>query len=145
MYLSNLKTPEGSRKKRKKEDRGERYLKLNYKNLSMKDRILLKDTKVLNNIAEAQYEAFRRGLKGITHEAKLLSSPWGFGINKISKQLDIYLFHGLEDKIAQPTSTKEIEKSLQKCKATYFQDEGHISLLANFEDEIFDSIKTSNI
>jgi len=128
----------------KKEDKGDRYLKLNYRNLSLKDRLVLKDSNILNIIAEAQYEAFRFGLKGIAHEAKLLGGSWGFDIDKISKQLDIYLFHGLEDKIAQAAATKEIEQLLQRCKAKYFQDEGHISLLANFEEEIFSTVTFSS-
>ncbi len=123
-----------------KEDGGERYLKLNYKNFSKKDRILLQDSTILDIIAEAHCEAFRRGLKGITHEAKLLGSPWGIEFEKIPKELDIYLFHGVEDKIAQVTATMEIEKLLQNCKATYFQNEGHISLLANSNQEIFSTL-----
>ena len=126
-----------------KENKGERYFKLNFKNFSESDRILLKDSPILNTIAEAHCEAFREGLKGITHEAKLLGSPWGFDLGKIPKNLDIFLFHGEEDKIAPVTSTKEIEELLLHCQATYFQNEGHMSLLANFEEEIFSSIGIS--
>ncbi len=98
---------------------------------------MLKDSNILDTIAEAHCEAFRIGLEGITHEAKLLGSPWEIDIEKISKKLDIYLFHGVEDKIAQVTATKEIERLLPKSKATYFEGEGHMSLLANSEEEIF--------
>ena len=125
----------------KKENGGERYLKINYKNFSEKDRILLQDSTILNTIAEAHCEAFRRELKGITHEAKLLGSPWRIEFNKIPKELDIYLFHGVEDKIAQVTATMEIEKLLQRCEATYFQNEGHVSLLANSDKEIFSTLR----
>ena len=125
----------------RKEDGGDRYLKLNFKNFSEKDRILLQDSDILDTIAEAHCEAFRMGLKGITHEAKLLGNPWGFDLEKISKKLDIYLFHGGEDKIAPVTATKGIERLLPRSKATYFEDEGHVSLLANSEEEIFSILK----
>ena len=124
----------------KKENKGERYLKVNYNNFSEKDKIVLQDSYILNTIAEAHCEAFRGGLRGITHEAKLLGSPWEIDIEKIPSELDIYLFHGVEDKIAQVTATKEIERLLQRCEATYFQDEGHISLLANSDEEIFSTL-----
>lgn len=121
----------------RKEDGGERYFKINFKKFSEKDKILLQGSSILDNIAEAHCEAFRRGLKGLTHEAKLIGSPWGIDLEKIPKEVDIYLFHGVEDKIAPVTATKEIERLLPRSKATYFEDEGHISLLANSEEEIF--------
>ncbi len=122
----------------------QKYYQLNLKILSTKDQEVLQNSDILDAIVEYQCEAYRKGCKGLTLEAKLLGKPWGMNLNAISSDVRIYLWHGIEDLIAPVTASKEIERMLPKSIANYKEDEGNISLFVNHYDEILEELQKSN-
>jgi pimeloyl-ACP methyl ester carboxylesterase len=103
------------------------------------------DRKVLEERPEAAKkfirgikEAFRQGTKGAVHETALYARPWGFSLKDI--QMKVYLWQGEMDKNVPPAMGHYQARTLPNCEATFYPEEGHISLIFNHAGEILSKI-----
>jgi pimeloyl-ACP methyl ester carboxylesterase len=92
----------------------------------------------LKLLPEVLRDCVAQGTEGLFRDMRLTSLPWSFKPSGISTPL-ILLFQG-EDDITVPRAMGEFLAKLlgPKCKATYFPGEGHLSLLLNRGQDVFD-------
>jgi pimeloyl-ACP methyl ester carboxylesterase len=69
----------------------------------------------------------------------LLGRAWGFNLEEIAMPT-IYLWHGELDTSIPVVAGRAVAKKLPHCKATYYPDEGHISLIVNHSQDILQAL-----
>jgi pimeloyl-ACP methyl ester carboxylesterase len=99
------------------------------------DQRLLARPDIRSIFAEAVVEGFRQKRKAKPPEALADFQPWGFEIEKIAFK-KIFLWHGDQDRIISPTLAHLLAQGLPQCTATFYPDDGHISLFANHAQDI---------
>lgn len=87
-------------------------------------------------------EAFRQGARGLTYDTLLGEGrPWGFKLEDIAFP-SIYLWHGELDQDVPVVMGQAVAERLPYCKATYYPEEGHVSLIVNHREEIVTTLMT---
>jgi pimeloyl-ACP methyl ester carboxylesterase len=100
------------------------------------DRNALSSPMVREILVASLVESFRHGTKGAAYEGKLLGArEWGFRLEAITFQ-NIYLWHGERDKEIPVAQGQHLAESLGQSKATYFRNDGHISVIVNHQEAI---------
>jgi len=79
-------------------------------------------------------ESFRRGSRAAAWETLMYARPWGFRLEDIT--MDVHLWQGELDKNVPPSMGRYQAGALPRCHATFYPDEGHISLAVNHMEEI---------
>ena len=95
-----------------------------------------------NILIASTREAFRQGVKGNVYEGKLYGHDWGFRLEDISFQ-PIYLWHGELDTNVPVAMGRAVAARLAGCKATYYPDDGHISVPFTHQKEIVSTLFSS--
>jgi pimeloyl-ACP methyl ester carboxylesterase len=72
----------------------------------------------------------------------LVRSPWGFNLEEITFPT-LYLWHGEQDRDVPVAMGRAVADQLVQCKATYYPGEGHISLIANYGEEIVTTLMSA--
>lgn len=90
-------------------------------------------------MAASLVESLRQGTKGAAYEGTLFGRAWGFRLEEI-KFPTIFFWHGELDKEIPVAAAREVAKKITQCKATYYPDEGHISLIVNHAQEILKAL-----
>jgi hypothetical protein len=85
-------------------------------------------------------EAQRQGSRGPAYDGMLLGRNWGFHLEDI-KFPAIYLWHGELDTQIPVAVGQAMAKSIPQCKATYYSEEGHISLIVNHAEDIVKALR----
>jgi len=80
-------------------------------------------------------EAFRQGVKGPAYDATVVRHPWGFELEAITFP-KLYLWHGQLDSDVPVAMGRALANRVAHCRATFYPDEGHISLIVNHREEI---------
>jgi pimeloyl-ACP methyl ester carboxylesterase len=94
---------------------------------------------VRETMAASLVEALRRGARGAAYDGVLLGRPWGFTLEAIAFPR-LYLWHGERDRQVSVAAARALAERLSKCQATYYPDEGHISVIVNHQEEIVTSL-----
>jgi pimeloyl-ACP methyl ester carboxylesterase len=102
------------------------------------DRKILSENSFLEIFIADGIEGFRQGSLGPAIGGKLYTKPWGFNLKDIKAK--VYLFHGEQDVNIPVQIGRKIAKSIPNCEATFYPDEGHMSLIANRFEEIIKNI-----
>ena len=90
------------------------------------DRLLLDKPEIAKVYIEMLREAFRSGISGVLHEAKLYTRPWKFRLQDIPGE--VHLWHGELD-VNVPVSVGHcIADAIPNCHSTFFKEEAHLSL-----------------
>jgi len=98
--------------------------------VSEPDQALLKSEPELMKLTiESWQEAFRLGTGGVYHDAGLYTRPWGFRLQDIEPK--VHLWHGEQDNNVLFSVGRYVAETIPNCSATYFEDEGHFSILRN--------------
>lgn len=91
---------------------------------------------LLGNVMAASIaEAFRQGSKGPAYEGRLLGGHWDFNPGDVHFP-NLYWWHGERDRHVPVAMGRAVADRLSGCKATYYREEGHISLIVNHGEEI---------
>jgi pimeloyl-ACP methyl ester carboxylesterase len=90
-------------------------------------KVLTKD--VQQTLIQSFQEAVKNGFRGPAQDVILYSRPWDFRLADIEMEVD--LFYGEEDPIVPSALGRRLEKSIPCCRARFFPQEGHFSLLLN--------------
>ena len=90
---------------------------------------------------EEMLEAFRQGSKGPTYDARLYTQHWGFKLEDIS--LDkVCLWYGEIDVNVPVYMGRAMANAISNCKAKFYPNETHLSLIANHADEIMEAMSS---
>jgi len=81
-------------------------------------------------------EALLAGPRGAQWDTALMVSPWDFQPQDI--RLAVYLWHGEKDANAPPAMGRFMAAAIPNSQVRFYPDEGHISLLSKYIDEILD-------
>jgi hypothetical protein len=92
-------------------------------------------------LAADMVEAFRQGARGPAHEGLLYGRSWGFRVEDIAFPA-LFLWHGACDRNVPVAMARAVADNLAQCRATYYDDEGHLSLLVNHAAEIVTSLSS---
>lgn len=95
------------------------------------DRIALKN----NVLKRVLSDSFRGGLRSPATDAVLYSRPWGFRLQDI--RMPVHLWHGEMDRIVPPEMARYMARAIPDCRAVFYPDEGHFSIILNRIEEIW--------
>jgi pimeloyl-ACP methyl ester carboxylesterase len=93
------------------------------------DQEALKIASVRETLSDSFLESLRQGSAGGAQEMKILCNPWGFDLGEI--QTPVALWHGELDTIVPVIMGREIAAQIPNCRASFFDSDGHYSLLVN--------------
>lgn len=99
------------------------------------DKIALKNTELKKVLSASFREAFGSSLKWPATDVMLYSRPWEFSLKDIP--IVIHLWHGEKDRIVPPEMARCIAQTIPNCRATFYPDEGHFSIILNRIEEIW--------
>lgn len=99
------------------------------------DRACVLDPDVRELLAADMVEAFRQGARGPAYEGTLYGRAWGFRVEDITFPR-LFLWHGERDRNIPVAMGRAVADRLVHCQATYYANEGHLSLIANHAREI---------
>ncbi len=92
------------------------------------DVALCRDPKIQAIFAMDFYEAFRQGVDGETRDDILLHIPWEFSPALISPRVPVFLWHGELDANVPISVGRAVAKTILHCHATFYPNDGHISV-----------------
>ena len=93
------------------------------------DRDLMSIPEITRKYIGTLNECFRTGFRGCQKDAALMIGPWDFDLKEI--KVPVHLWHGEQDVQSPSVMGRWIANNLSDCRAEFFPEEGHISLLAN--------------
>lgn len=105
------------------------------------DRITLARVEIRSCLQRAGQEAFQAGLRGAALENALTARPWGFRLEDIA--MEVHLWHGELDRNAPAAMGRFVANAIPNCRAIFFEDEGHASLLANHQETILSALSNA--
>ncbi len=80
-------------------------------------------------------EAFSSGYLGALEDALIYKKEWGFELSEIDKE--IILWHGDKDENVKIETARYVAEQLPNCQKTLESEEGHLSMIYKYADEIF--------
>lgn len=113
-------------------------LKQMLKQMPEVDQLVFREPESSKAIIDATKEAFRNGVFGTSQEILLTLKPWGFKLENIKYPITIW--QGGMDKQAPEMHARIYAKLIPNANLTFFKDEGHLSILKNYGEEILQSI-----
>ena len=109
--------------------------------LSGPDAALLNDKPEISKLMiESWSQAFRSGIAGAYHDSVLYKRPWGFLLEEIG--MEVHLWHGEQDNNVPISIARHVAGLIPNCRATFFKDEGHLTLIHNRSQEIPETLVT---
>lgn len=104
------------------------------------DQRLLATHEIRTACAEALAEGLRQGRKANVREALADFQPWDFIVERIAFK-KILMWHGEKDRIMPVAPARLLAQTLPHCIASFYPNEGHISLMANHAQDILSAIR----
>jgi pimeloyl-ACP methyl ester carboxylesterase len=98
------------------------------------DVVALQVPGALETFAGSSQEALRQGTAAALEEFVLCTRPWGFRLEDI--RMPVHLWQGELDRNVSPEMGRYQAQAIPDCKATFYDDEGHMSLGVNRVGEI---------
>ncbi len=103
----------------------------NLKILPEADRNILTNKKLKEMLVISAMEACRQGSQGISQDASLLTSDWGFDIENIKKPVTIW--HGTNDLTIPLPAAKYLHHLLPNSELITRKNQGHLFLFSQWE------------
>jgi pimeloyl-ACP methyl ester carboxylesterase len=101
------------------------------------DQLALNCPRLRTALIEGMGEAFRQGVQGPFYEGCLYVRPWEFRLEDITTE--IFLWQGELDVHVPPSMGRHLANVLPRCHATFYANEGHLSLPLNRLPEILEA------
>jgi pimeloyl-ACP methyl ester carboxylesterase len=118
----------------------DRMMSMMMKALPECDQAVLARPEAVAIFKEDAVEAYRHGSRGATWETVMAARPWGFRLEDIG--MKVHLWHGELDTNVPPAMGRYQASAIPDCEATFYADEGHMSLVMNRMEEIFGALVT---
>jgi pimeloyl-ACP methyl ester carboxylesterase len=99
------------------------------------DKIALKNKELIKALSVSFREAFHKSLRWPATDVVLYSRPWGFRLQDI--RIAVHLWHGEKDRIVPSEMGRYMARIIPDCRATFYPDEGHFSIILNRIEEIW--------
>jgi pimeloyl-ACP methyl ester carboxylesterase len=97
------------------------------------------DEKFRSRFLDSIRESFKTGSRGAAWDARLLGSPWQFELGEVQCQ-NLTLWHGGLDINSPIDMARKAANQLKGARLEVFEEEGHVSLIANHMDEILNRL-----
>jgi pimeloyl-ACP methyl ester carboxylesterase len=105
------------------------------------DRTLLTRKEIREGFTACFVEACRQGMNGPAWDLRLIASPWGFDLAKIT--VPVLLWHGERDGNVPVSHGRYLANALPNCRATFYADDAHLSVPLNHHREIFGALSAA--
>ena len=103
--------------------------------LGGEDEILMQSSEMRALLARTMVETARQGAAANREEIERLVRPWGFDVRHI--KLDrTFIWHGEMDRIMPVGPARLLARRLGDCRAIFYPQEGHFSVLVNRAPDI---------
>ena len=96
------------------------------------DEIQISRLEVREACLRSEVEAFRPGLRGFAWDARLLTCPWGFQLDKI--HVPVYLWHGMADDLTSTGMARFMASQIPNARLTVCENEAHLLLFPHWEE-----------
>jgi pimeloyl-ACP methyl ester carboxylesterase len=110
--------------------------------LGGQDEILMRNAELRALLARTMVETARQGASANRREIERLVRPWGFDVRQIKPER-MFLWHGEKDRIMPVGPARLLAKRLVDCRAVFYPNEGHFSVLVNRSAEVLSALKPS--
>jgi pimeloyl-ACP methyl ester carboxylesterase len=104
------------------------------------DRTIMQSSQIKQTMAASFRESMRRGPAGAIHDLVLYAKPWGFELRDIRTR--VCLWHGEKDEIVPSAMGRHLATAIPDCRAEFFPEEGHFSLVVHYMDTFFRTLAT---
>ena len=105
------------------------------------DQKLLTVPEIRAGWAQAIAASLQQGRKThLLREAMADFQPWGFRVETISFN-NIFMWHGEHDRLIPATLAHLLAQALPRCIATFYPNEGHISLMTNHAQNFLNAMR----
>lgn len=121
-------------------EKAEKNMKKALKKYPEADRKVLDNPQILALFIRESAEAFRQGSKGAYHEGKIYANSWGFKLEDISPQLNVYIWHGDADKNVPIAMGRGMCKLIPNCEGKFYTGEGHYSTIFKYFEDMIDAL-----
>jgi pimeloyl-ACP methyl ester carboxylesterase len=108
--------------------------------LGGEDLHLMQIPEMRNVLLRTMMETARQSGAGNRNEIERLVKPWGFDIREIEKPR-LFVWHGDEDRIMPIGPARRMARTLKNCTATFYEGEGHFSVLVNRADDLMAALR----
>jgi pimeloyl-ACP methyl ester carboxylesterase len=98
------------------------------------DRTLFQRADIRDGFIACFEEACRNGTRGAVWEQHLLAQPWGFDLREM--KAPVLLWQGERDGNVSSAGAHYLANTIPGCIATFYPDEGHLSVVLNHRREI---------
>lgn len=99
------------------------------------DQAVLADERFREWMVRETMDALAGGTAGFAHEEVLMAQPWGFEPRQV-RHPNVHLWHGCLDKNVPAAMAREVAGQLPGCRARFFEDEGHLSVIYHYGGEM---------
>jgi pimeloyl-ACP methyl ester carboxylesterase len=96
------------------------------------DREALASPRLRELIMTAAPEAFRQGVRGVVHEARICAQPWGFDPAAIKPPVCIW--HGDEDTNVPVAMARHLAARIPDSSLTIYRGEGHLIVPKHWDE-----------
>jgi pimeloyl-ACP methyl ester carboxylesterase len=96
------------------------------------DELQISRPEVRETCLRSEVEAFRPGLRGFTWDSRLLTSSWGFNLDKI--KVPVYLWHGSADNLTSLSMARFMAGQISNARLTICENEAHLLLFPHWEE-----------
>src|SRR5256714_59094 len=102
------------------------------------DRSLLQRPEIRDGFMACFRESCRQGPRGPVWDLGLMACPWGFDLAGI--KVPLLLWQGERDRNVPASHGRYLASAISTCRATFYPDEAHLSLLLNHQREILSAL-----
>jgi pimeloyl-ACP methyl ester carboxylesterase len=96
------------------------------------DRAVLADPLIAAQVLGWRREATRRGVAGMRREAHILASPWGFALEEIRTEVDLWYWEG--DTIVPQQMGRYLAMRIPRAMPRFLPGGGHFSIYSHWRD-----------
>jgi pimeloyl-ACP methyl ester carboxylesterase len=121
-----------------------RMLKAALKQMPEMDVFALQSQESDEALALRMMETFKQGVAGASQDMQLILKPWGFDIADIRLECPITIWQGNMDKQAPVAHAEIYTRLIPNATLNLFPHEGHISILVNKGENIFQNLQQEN-
>jgi pimeloyl-ACP methyl ester carboxylesterase len=107
------------------------------RSLPVADRLAMTDPRLRDRMIAAAPEAFRQGIRGVVHEARICAQPWGFDLASIKPP--VHIWHGDQDSNAPVAMAQYLAGQIPGSTLTSYPGEGHL-IVPKHWDEIISAL-----
>lgn len=116
----------------------EKFVEALHAQMSEPDQQVLDDPLIRQGFVEDVRTAYQAGTRAHAWESRMVVRDWGFHLHDI--RAETHLWHGELDRLAPVAMGRYLARTIPGCRATFFPNEGHLSIYFKRWDEIVSAL-----